>query len=618
MITAAGTPEGVEDVWMTGFLDGQCPPDEHECGRYGKVSYLGGHRYSVDVPVSANPDAQGTRMFLNSLFEAPCATVEGLPNLAVAVGAPAQTIEPEVTFQITYVNTSFATALDVVLIDTLPGGATFVSASGGGTVSGSEVTWNLGNLGPGESGDVEIDVQLEAFGVYPNSARLDFDVGLTPLSQESNVSQTEYADEFPAGTGSSSDSESSAAEADADTGGDSTSTSGGSSEGAVSTSDNEGSSSGGAPQGEQVEGCDCRQTGPARGAWLIGLALLGLTWRRRRAAAIVCATIGTGCANESPAQTDETGGLGMTAGTTATDDADPATGPIKLDANPPVDMFVPEPEVGCQAIDFLFVIDSSESMKDHQSNLVNSFPGFAAEIESAVPSDDWHVMVVDTDAQWGGAECANACTTLGTCPDEPAFACTTPSPGLCDITIGAGESAPFGEGASNQTCLDGDARFLAEGNADLESIFSCMARVGVDGNSEERTAEALVRAISPEMLDDDACNEGFLRDEAILVVTIITDEPDAISPDAPEDWTDALLEAKNQDPGGIVILGLIPDGGDVCEDPANAPRLSALLDALPSSSWASVCETDYSPFFADAVEVILDTCEEFEPPPPQP
>jgi hypothetical protein len=73
IITAAGTPEGESDVWMTGFLDGACPPDAHECPGSGKVSYLGGHAYDVALPISANPTTQGARLFLNSLFEAPCA-----------------------------------------------------------------------------------------------------------------------------------------------------------------------------------------------------------------------------------------------------------------------------------------------------------------------------------------------------------------------------------------------------------------------------------------------------------------------------------------------------------------------------------------------------------------
>ena len=608
MITAAGAAEGEQDVWMTGFLDGQCPPDQHECGRYGKVSYLGGHQYATDTPISANPDTQGARMFLNSLFEAPCATVSGLPTLAVAVDAPEQTTEPDVTFKITYVNTSFATALDAVLTDALPEGATFVSASGGGVFADGSVTWDLGNLGPGESGDVEIEVHLEAFGVYPNAAELGYRVGLNAANLDSNTSQTEYADMFPSAESSSGESGSMS--------GSGGTTDGGSETGSATTT-SVGSSSGdgtgdGAAGGEGAPGCGCTQgrgRGPSTILWT--LALLGLLRRRRVAmVSVLCA-----CADAAPETgSGESGIDSATSGIPTTSVGEEDTGE-KLDFGAPPDMA--PVQMGCRAIDFLFVIDSSESMKDHQANLIASFPGFAAAIEQAVPTEDWHVLVVDTDGQWGGADCANACATLGSCPDEPAFDCSTPPPSLCDITIGSGEVAPFGEGASNETCLDGDERFVAAGADDLPDVFACTARVGVDGNSEERQAEAMVRAVSPEMLADDGCNVGFLRDDAILVVTIITDEPDAISPGEPPEWAEAILAAKSDDPEAVVILGLLPDGDaamQVCDDPVEAPRLVELLGQFPISSRASVCEPDYSPFFAEAVEVIAETCVEFVPP----
>jgi hypothetical protein len=60
-------------VWMTGYRDGQCPAAQKVCPGAGKVSYLGGHAYDVQLPISENPTTQGTRLFLNSLFEAPCA-----------------------------------------------------------------------------------------------------------------------------------------------------------------------------------------------------------------------------------------------------------------------------------------------------------------------------------------------------------------------------------------------------------------------------------------------------------------------------------------------------------------------------------------------------------------
>jgi hypothetical protein len=81
-ITAMDGP-GVQDVWMTGYLDGECDiddgpvvdvaprraggEDDGSCG--GKVSYLGGHSYTGKL---------GQRLFLNALFEADCVNGGGV------------------------------------------------------------------------------------------------------------------------------------------------------------------------------------------------------------------------------------------------------------------------------------------------------------------------------------------------------------------------------------------------------------------------------------------------------------------------------------------------------------------------------------------------------------
>ena len=198
MITGAGTPVGIEDVWMTGYLDGACPPDEPECGSYGKVSYLGGHEYKTDLPISTHPDTQGTRLFLNSLFEAPCATLDGLPSLNLAIAAPEFTMVPTVEVDVVFVNPSNATALDGVLRATLPPDTSFVSATDGGQFMGGEVVWQLGNLGADEGGDRSFTIDLDGgFGLYDSVAALDYRVGLNQFTLPSNVAQTLYGDEPP-------------------------------------------------------------------------------------------------------------------------------------------------------------------------------------------------------------------------------------------------------------------------------------------------------------------------------------------------------------------------------------------------------------------------------------
>jgi hypothetical protein len=73
---------GNQDLWMTGFIDGcgeiifarDGKPQQldGDCG--GKISYLGGHQYQTTVPVTSGSQSQGTRLFLNALFEAQCVT----------------------------------------------------------------------------------------------------------------------------------------------------------------------------------------------------------------------------------------------------------------------------------------------------------------------------------------------------------------------------------------------------------------------------------------------------------------------------------------------------------------------------------------------------------------
>lgn len=84
LLTGAMGP-GKQDLWMTGYLDGcgdiieRPRPELRAAGCGGKISYLGGHQYRTDVPVTSGSQSQGTRLFLNALFEADCVT-GGAPN----------------------------------------------------------------------------------------------------------------------------------------------------------------------------------------------------------------------------------------------------------------------------------------------------------------------------------------------------------------------------------------------------------------------------------------------------------------------------------------------------------------------------------------------------------
>lgn len=75
------------------------------------------------------------------------------PGLTLSKSAPAS-VAPgaQLTYTITYGNTGGAAASGVVIKETLPTGTTFVSATGGGTESAGVVTWNIGALAAGVTG----------------------------------------------------------------------------------------------------------------------------------------------------------------------------------------------------------------------------------------------------------------------------------------------------------------------------------------------------------------------------------------------------------------------------------------------------------------------------------
>lgn len=159
---------GVQDVWMTGYVDGECdivPIGGPGSGTFGpqvcgsgKVSYLGGHSYGTATPVSSNQSSQGARMFLNALFEADCVSSVGQPALGLSLDGPlvlgARAVPAEATYSARYVNGALGPALDAVLAEQVAAGVTIVDAAGA-TIAGDLATWTVGSIGgtPGVTGD---------------------------------------------------------------------------------------------------------------------------------------------------------------------------------------------------------------------------------------------------------------------------------------------------------------------------------------------------------------------------------------------------------------------------------------------------------------------------------
>jgi hypothetical protein len=290
--------------------------------------------------------------------------------------------------------------------------------------------------------------------------------------------------------------------------------------------------------------------------------------------------------------------------------------------------------VGCNGkIDFLFMISRHYNMKPYQDRLVAAFPQFIATIEAKFADFDYHIMVVDGDADWDLPVCTDNCPTL-TCkigdaccdwydPDKEGEPCCSisdyPCDSLdletpCDRDWGAGAVFPVGGSASNTPCpIDGGRRYLVKGQTDLPGTFACIATVGISGR--DMLGQALTAAVQEPINDHGGCNQYFLRDDALLMVTFISftwDEGGGglNSEGTPSDWAQAVLDAKHGDPQSIVMfnIGTPPE----CE---SNNGLCLMTEMFPLRHQETIYADDYGPAFAEAASLVETACEAFVPPP---
>ncbi|MCY1004469.1 hypothetical protein OV079_02565 [Nannocystis pusilla] len=276
-----------------------------------------------------------------------------------------------------------------------------------------------------------------------------------------------------------------------------------------------------------------------------------------------------------------------------------------------------KPPLGCMGkVDLVFTISSDWTMEDAQGWLKASFPGFIDTLESDFADFDYHIVSANTSPLWGHPVLCAGCKDM--CPEVPEYPCGV-APEPCDMVRGAGVTYPIGEGASNKRCdLASDRRYITAGQPDLEGAFSCIASVGIDG--ADQVANVTVRALADEINAPGGCNDGFLRDDALLVVVAIQDTWDEFSDGTAQDWADALVEAKGGDADAVVLLVItndIDDPDGLCGYAGIPPgyhKLRTWTELLPHSVFGSICnEQGYAAYFAEAATKIKAQCDVFVP-----
>jgi len=276
--------------------------------------------------------------------------------------------------------------------------------------------------------------------------------------------------------------------------------------------------------------------------------------------------------------------------------------------------FGPQQPAGCQGkIDFLFIISADGTMKPKQERLLASFPGFMAAIEAQLPDFDVHILSGDSDGGWQLKNCS-LCTEDCDPGGVPPLCGAVLDP--CDKKLGAGVTFPVGEGASNRRCkLASGKRYIDSTEPDRAEAFQCIAQVGIGGGT--LAAEAMVKALD----GPGYCNDGFLRDDALLVVTLIQDTYDQFSAGTVDSWIAALRAAKGGDDDAFALLVLTTDIDigyqQLCwpneYDPQKNP-LRLLAEGVEHGFVGSICAETYEPFFAETVATLVDLCDNFVAP----
>lgn len=186
-----------------------------------------------------------------------------------------------------------------------------------------------------------------------------------------------------------------------------------------------------------------------------------------------------------------------------------------------------------RSVDLLLMVDDSNSMAEEQASLALAFPELVRALSTGDlepdgtldfdPVADLHVGVVTSDMG-----------TFG----YPVPTCAEPNFGDDGILRTEGSTTLAGCETSYPSFLTyAPGGALAQFRAD----FSCVATVGTMGCGLEQQLEAVLKAVTPSTSalrfqqdtvgHADLENAGFLRDDSVLVVLVVTDEDDCSASD---------------------------------------------------------------------------------------
>ena len=274
----------------------------------------------------------------------------------------------------------------------------------------------------------------------------------------------------------------------------------------------------------------------------------------------------------------------------------------------------PPPSARCDSMDIVFIVDDSPSMEEEQSNLGTNFPQFAQvldqyEVEPGRPLD-YRVALTTT---------GRTITTTVSVPPLPPI-----------TTTEMGDNGRF-----RNTC-GVQRRWLERTDGNLSQTLSCRANVGIDGPSIEMPLYAAELALGDRVAD--GTNAGFLRDDALLAIVMLTDEDDCSR-------TDDNITLGTQDECAAGAASVLPArtiefldnlkggrgrwataviaGPTDCTSAFGAAEAANKLKRFVTDTntggtsqngiFSSICDGDLAPALQEALDTFRAACDSFEP-----
>jgi hypothetical protein len=221
-------------------------------------------------------------------------------------------------------------------------------------------------------------------------------------------------------------------------------------------------------------------------------------------------------------------------------------------------------------LDLLFMIDNSNSMKTMQQKLQEQLPTFMTVLEQSPNGlPDIHIAVVSSDMGAPGDTSIPMCTTSG----------------------GQGRFQYKAEGSCTGTTLADGATFLSDSNGvanftgQISDVFQCIALLGDRGCGLENQLGSIDRALGADgQGPPPAENAGFLRDDALLAIVLLTNEDDCSAPPNTKVYSENGAQENLSNPLGPLSGGFRCNRyGHLCKEPATGqtvmPPLTPPADA---------------------------------------